>query len=112
MLITTSWLWCVYVCILYLRRIAAHGETATPPAIQKHHVGFEEATDVFYDERRVELFDEEHSEDQGRYSIIGFSNKARLLFVSYVPMPGDRIHLIHARVAETEHEQLYEEYNR
>ena len=62
--------------------------------------------------RGVELFDEEHSEDQGRYSIIGFSNKARLLFVSYVPMPRDRIHIIHARGAETEHEQLYEEYNR
>jgi len=80
--------------------------------LRKHHVSFEEATDVFYDEGRVELFDEEHSEDQGRYSIIGFSNKPRLLFVSYVPMPGDRIHIIHARVAETEHEQLYEEYNR
>src|SRR2546421_12176736 len=58
--------------------------------LRKHHVSFEEATDVFYDEGRVELFDEEHSEDQGRYSIIGFSNKARLLFVSYVPMPGDK----------------------
>jgi len=32
--------------------------------------------------RGASFFDEEHSENQGRYSVIGFSNKARLLFVS------------------------------
>lgn len=35
-----------------------------------HGVGFDEAADVFYDPNRVELFDEGHSEEEGRYVVI------------------------------------------
>ena len=74
----------MYTCVYYIYMVSRFTWRDSKAArnLRKHHVSFEEATDVFYDEGRVELFDEEHSEDQGRYSIIGFSNKARLLFVS------------------------------
>jgi len=36
--------------------------------IKKHGVNFEEAETVFQDEMAHELFDDEHSEDEDRYS--------------------------------------------
>ena len=33
---------------------------------KKHGISFEQAIDVFYDERRLEFYDEEHSGDEDR----------------------------------------------
>ena len=76
-------------------------------------VSFEEAIGTFQDEGRVEQFDEGHSEDEARYSVIGFSIKGRLLFVSYTPRGsmGEIIRIIHAHEAEPDEEQTYEEHN-
>lgn len=65
---------------------------------------FEEATDVFYDAARVEYFDDGHSEDEGRYGVIGFSLKGRLLIVSFTPR-GERLRIISARKAERDEER-------
>jgi uncharacterized DUF497 family protein len=75
-----------------------------------HRVSFEETRGTFLDSNRVELFDEGHSEDEARYSVIGFSKQGRLLFVSFT-IREQRIRIIHAHVAETDEEQIYEENN-
>ena len=74
-----------------------------------HGVSFDEAADVFYDPNRVELFDEGHSQDEARYVVLGFSSKGRLLFVSFTPLGNDTTRFIHARVAERNWREFYEE---
>jgi uncharacterized DUF497 family protein len=76
-----------------------------------HGVSFDEAAEVFYDSNRVELFDEGHSANEGRYVVIGFSASGRLLFVSFKPADNNLIRIIHARIAERKWQKLYEENN-
>jgi len=49
----------------------------------KHGVSFEEARSVFLDENAVEFFDEDHSDREDRYLMLGMSNKYRHLLVAY-----------------------------
>ena len=39
--------------------------------IQKHGISFKNAARVFFDYDRIELYDEEHSDDEDRYDTIG-----------------------------------------
>jgi len=48
---------------------------------RKHRVTFEEAATVFNDPRRLQMYDLEHSVDQDRGIVIGFSHRMRLLMV-------------------------------
>ncbi|MCL2526959.1 MAG: BrnT family toxin [Defluviitaleaceae bacterium] len=76
----------------------------------KHGVLFEEAASVFDDVNALFSDDEEHSEHEARFKIIGFSERARLLMVCHCYRNGDSIiRLISARKA-TKSEQL--EYRR
>jgi hypothetical protein len=74
-----------------------------------HGVSFEEARDAFDDPHAIEIFDDEHSEDELRYQLIGLSGR-RLLFVVFTGR-GNRKRLIHARKATKPMEQLYVETN-
>jgi uncharacterized DUF497 family protein len=74
----------------------------------EHGVTFREAQTVFQDPARVEFYDETHSEDEGRFAVIGFSNKGRMLFVVFTPR-GERTRLISARIAERDEEDMYEQ---
>ena len=47
--------------------------------IRKHGISFKSAARVFFDYDRIELFDEENSEDEERYNIIG-DTSAGLLY--------------------------------
>ena len=76
----------------------------------KHDVTFKEARSVFSDPNRVEAWDEEHSETEDRFFAIGFSPKARLLYVVYT-IRGERTRILHAHLAEREEEELYAEQN-
>ena len=78
---------------------------------RQHDVSFYEAASVFTDAREIEFVDEAHSEEEGRYIAIGFSNRGRLLFVAFT-MRNDRIRPISARLAERDEEELYEQNNR
>jgi hypothetical protein len=51
--------------------------------IQKHDVPFEEAVSVFYDECAVEFYDDEHSEWEDRFLLLGFSLNLKLLMVCH-----------------------------
>lgn len=72
-------------------------------------VSFEEATEVFFDPNAIEGFDAEHSTDEKRFYIIGFSSR-RLLFVIYAEILQDNvIRIVSARKAEGKKQKEYEE---
>lgn len=76
---------------------------------RKHGVAFEEAASVFADPLARIFDDEDHSEDERRELIIGYSGQNRLLIVSFTERGTDNVRIISARKA-TKHEQRdYEE---
>lgn len=73
-----------------------------------HGVSFNEAVEVFFDPNAVEGFDAEHSKEENRFYIIGFSSR-RLLYVVYAErIEGDVIRIISARKAEGKKQKEYE----
>lgn len=50
---------------------------------KKHGVSFEEAQTVFYDESAILFYDDEHSEGEDRFLLLGFSARMRLLLVCH-----------------------------
>jgi len=77
---------------------------------QKNHDGisFEYAARVFLDSKRIEMLDENHSdESEGRYNVIGCVE--RILFVVYTERGSDKIRIISARRATPKEEKLYYE---
>ena len=49
-------------------------------ANQKNHgVSFEEAQSVFYDEFAIQFFDDENSEAEERFLMLGLSNESRAI---------------------------------
>ena len=75
--------------------------------IQKHGVSFEEAATAFEDPNALTLPDEEHSIDEDRFFLIGFSTKANLLIVSHCFREGQIIRIISARKAEKIEKLVY-----
>ncbi len=76
--------------------------------VEKHGVTFGEATEVFYDPNLLEGDNAEHSNDEARFFIIGYSAR-RLLFVVYVERHGDVIRIISARPPTPAERKLYEQ---
>ena len=67
---------------------------------RKHGVSFEEAKTVFSDERAQLIHDPDHSEDEDRFVLLGFSATMRTLVVCHCYREGnDRIRIISARKA-------------
>ena len=66
--------------------------------IRKHKISFEEAKTVLGDEKAAIAHDPDHSEDEDRYIIIGFSANSRLLLICFCEKDGgDTIRIISAR---------------
>jgi len=76
---------------------------------EKHFVSFEEAKTVFYDEFARLIHDPEHSEDEDRFILLGFSNQIRMLVVChcYREVEGV-IRIISARKATKSEQNMYE----
>lgn len=75
----------------------------------KHNVSFEEASTVFYDEYALVIDDPEHSDDEDRFIIMGFSNRAKLLVVCHCYRQTDEIiRIFSARKATKTESQFYE----
>ncbi|MBO6178301.1 MAG: BrnT family toxin [Selenomonadaceae bacterium] len=71
---------------------------------RKHGISFKTAAQVFFDENRIERYDEEHSLVEDRWKIIG---KVReVLFVIYTER-GEATRLISARKATPYERSIY-----
>ena len=76
---------------------------------KKHGVSFEEARSVFYDEFAVQFFDEDNSKSEGRFLMLGFSDRARLLIVCHCERDqGGIIRIISARKATKSESNYYQ----
>lgn len=76
--------------------------------IKKHGITFEEATSVFYDEKAIEFYDDEHSEWEERLLLLGLSNKLNLLLVCHCHRESKgMIRIISARKATKKESQYY-----
>ena len=78
---------------------------------EKYHIAFEEAKTVFYDEEALVIDDPEHSEEEERFIILGFSKKANLLVVCHCYRESDTvIRIISARKATANESRQYHTY--
>ena len=76
---------------------------------RKRDVSFELAAEVFFDENRIDDYDELHSDDEDRNKIIGLVEK--VLVVIYTER-GEKIRLISARLAnKKERDKYYGQFN-
>ena len=76
--------------------------------LRKHEVSFEEAGTAFDDPLFVVFGDPDHSEEEGRFILMGESIERRLLVISYTERP-EGIRLISARKATRRERNAYEE---
>ncbi len=75
---------------------------------RKHGISFEEAATVFYDEEALVRDDPEHSKEEDRFVILGFSNKANLLVVCHCFRASETvIRIISARKATKTESKFY-----
>ena len=76
--------------------------------LKKHQVSFEEAQSVFYDDFAVQFFDNEHSEEEERFLLLGMSAHFKLLLVCHCERQGGEvIRIISARKATRRESAFY-----
>ena len=75
----------------------------------KHGVTFEEAKSVFCDENSLLLYDDEHSSDEDRFLLLGYSVYERMLLVVHCYKSDDAIRIISARKATKNEQKTYKE---
>jgi uncharacterized DUF497 family protein len=81
--------------------------------VKKHGISFDEARTVFYDENAIQFFDPDHSDDEDRFIILGFSFKLRVLVVCRCFRESDTvIRIISARKADSDEENEYWRYRK
>ncbi len=75
---------------------------------KKHGVTFEEAKSVFYDDFAIQFFDDQNSELEDRFLLLGHSNQSRILLICHCEQEsGDLIRIISARKATANERKLY-----
>lgn len=76
--------------------------------LRKHGVSFEEAKSVFFDERARLIDDPDHSEEEERFLLLGFSHALRLLVVCHsYRSEGEAVRIISARRATRTEARFY-----
>ena len=76
--------------------------------LKKHPVSFEEARSIFYDEFGVQFFDDDHSNDEERFLMLGMSAAAKLLIVCHCEREdGATVRIISARKATKRESAFY-----
>ncbi len=79
--------------------------------ILKHGISFEEAKSVFRDEYARLMHDPDHSEDEERFLILGFSKKNNILVVCHCYRENDEVvRIITARKATKNEKKEYQEF--
>ncbi len=75
---------------------------------RKHGITFEEAQSVFYDDFGIQFFDDENSELEDRFLMLGRSNLSRLLLICHCEKEsGNLIRIISARKTTAKERKLY-----
>ena len=83
-------------------------ETKAAANLKKHHVSFDEAKSIFFDEFGVQFFDDAHSSDEERFLMLGMSSSAKLLIVCHCERNyGASIRIISARKATKRESAFY-----
>ena len=78
--------------------------------LRKHGVSFEEARTVFFDENALLRPDEDHSDDEERFVLLGLSGRLRTLVVCHCYRQADAvIRLISARKANSDERHQYDD---
>jgi len=76
--------------------------------LRKHRVSFEEAITVFYDENGFLINDPDHSDEEERFILMGFSDRFRIIVVSHCYKRNDQIiRIISARKATRPEQKQY-----
>jgi len=74
----------------------------------KHGVGFEEAQTVFFDESAIQFEDPDHSIDEDRFLLLGFSQRLKVLVVCHCYRSDEStIRIISARKATKKEQKIY-----
>lgn len=77
--------------------------------LKKHGVGFEEAKSVFLDDHAKLIPDPDHSIDEERFVLLGYSSSLKLLVVCHCYRAEGRvIRIISARKATRQEAHIYE----
>jgi hypothetical protein len=76
--------------------------------IQKHGVSFEESQTAFFDDNAIEFDDPDHSFEEHRYLLLGFSQSLKILVVCHCYRDDDSIiRIISARKATKKEQKAY-----
>ena len=76
--------------------------------LKKHGISFEEARSVFYDDFAIQFFDDDHSENEDRFLMLGMSVNSRILLVCHCESDaGQVIRIISARKATRREQGFY-----
>lgn len=78
--------------------------------LEKHGIGFSEATAVFGDPLARIFADEDHSADERREIIVGRSRAKRLLLVCFTEREDGRVRIVSARRATRREQHDYEDH--
>jgi uncharacterized DUF497 family protein len=79
--------------------------------LEKHGVSFAEAKGVFYDEHARLISDEDNSEDEERFLLLGMSFRPRLLLVCHCYRENDHVIRVISSRKTTRHEaQMYRRF--
>ncbi len=102
-------LWYIYIVNILNEIRFAWDEDKNKLNKIKHHVSFEEAKNVFYDEYALQFYDPEHSHSEERFMLLGISDRLRVLFVCHCYLEKDSIiRIISARRATAKEKAYYE----
>jgi hypothetical protein len=78
--------------------------------LRKHGVSFEEARTVFLDESALLRPDEDHSDDEDRFLLLGLSGRLRTVVVCHCHRQEDEvIRVISARKASSDERRQYDD---
>ena len=76
--------------------------------VRKHQVTFEEASSVFFDENARFLHDPQHSTDESRFILLGFSETHKMLVVCHCFRQNEQtVRIISARKASKKETHQY-----
>ena len=79
--------------------------------LKKHKISFEEAQTVFDDENARLIFDPDHSEDEDRFILLGYSCTSKVLTVVHCYRDDEEnIRIISARKSTKHEENQYREF--